>query len=151
MINIMKETALKTTAAAIGAAFISYLGALAAPLLVLLVMMLTDYATGLIKAYVTAQISSRTGFRGILKKVCYMALVAVGAAVDYLLSGALSGVGITLQVPMFCALLVAVWLIINELISILENLSAIGVPGFPWLTKLLLRLKSSVENTEVTK
>ena len=39
---------------------------------------------------------------------------------------------------------VTIWLIINELISILENLSAIGVPGFPRLSKLLERLKNTV-------
>lgn len=39
---------------------------------------------------------------------------------------------------------VAIWLIINELISILENLAAIGVPGFSRLSKLLERLKNTV-------
>ena len=39
---------------------------------------------------------------------------------------------------------VTIWLIINELISILENLAAIGVPGFPRLSKLLERLKNTV-------
>ena len=39
---------------------------------------------------------------------------------------------------------VAIWLIINELISILENLATIGVPGFPRLSKLLERLKNTV-------
>lgn len=39
---------------------------------------------------------------------------------------------------------VAIWLIINELISILENLAAIGVPGFPRLAKLLEKLKNTV-------
>ena len=39
---------------------------------------------------------------------------------------------------------VAIWLIINELISVMENLTAIGVPGFPRLSKLLERLKNTV-------
>lgn len=39
---------------------------------------------------------------------------------------------------------VAIWLIINELISVMENLAAIGVPGFPRLAKLLERLKNTV-------
>lgn len=39
---------------------------------------------------------------------------------------------------------VAIWLIINELISVMENLAAIGVPGFPRLSKLLERLKNTV-------
>ena len=39
---------------------------------------------------------------------------------------------------------VAIWLIINELISVMENLAAIGVPGFPRQSKLLERLKNTV-------
>ena len=39
---------------------------------------------------------------------------------------------------------VAIWLIINELISVMENLATIGVPGFPRLSKLLERLKNTV-------
>ena len=43
------------------------------------------------------------------------------------------------------------WLIINELISILENLAAIGVPGFPRLSKLLDRFKNTVSKEEEEK
>ena len=39
---------------------------------------------------------------------------------------------------------VAIWIIINELISVMESLAAIGVPGFPRLSKLLERLKNTV-------
>ena len=77
-----------------------------------------------------------------------MAMVAVGAAVDYLLHGALKQAGIDLHIELFCGLLVTVWLIINELISVLENLAAIGVPGFPRLNRLLSRLKSTVNEKD---
>lgn len=108
--------------------------------------MVVDYVTGMAKAYMASQLSSRIGLRGILKKLCYMAMVAVGAALDYLLTGALAQAGIDLHVEMFCGMLVAVWLIINELISILENLAEIGVPGMPVLTKLIDRLRSTLES-----
>ena len=78
-------------------------------------------------------------------------MVAVGAAVDYLLRGAVIGAGITLDVKLFFGLLVAIWLIINELISVMENLAAIGVPGFPRLSKLLERLKNTVSKEEEEK
>ena len=126
----------------------AYCGQLAAPVLVLLCMMVIDYVTGMVKAYMTAQLSSRIGVKGILKKLCYMAMVAVGAAVDYLLHGALKQAGIDLHIELFCGLLVTVWLLINELISVLENLAAIGVPGFPRLNRLLSRLKSTVNEKE---
>ena len=86
----MKEGFFKMGIAAVGASIASYFGALAAPLLVLLCVMVVDYVTGMAKAYMASQLSSRIGLRGILKKLCYMAMVAVGAALDYLLTGALA-------------------------------------------------------------
>ncbi len=142
----MKINILKVTVAAVSAAVLSYFGMLAVPVLVLLIAMVIDYVTGMIKAYMQAQLCSKTGVKGILKKLCYMAMVAVGAVVDYLLQSAFVQAGIDLHIDMFCGLLVAIWLIINELISILENLAVIGVPGFPKLSKLLQRLKTVVEN-----
>lgn len=143
-----KATVLKSVTAVVGAGVAAYFGQLAAPVLVLLCMMVIDYVTGMVKAYMTAQLSSRVGIKGILKKLCYMAMVAVGAGVDYLLRGALVQAGIDLHIELFCGLLVTVWLIINELISVLENLAAIGVPGFPRLNRLLSRLKSTVNEKE---
>ena len=125
----MKQTVLKTTVAVLGAGLVSYLGTLAVPMLVLLGVMLLDYITGMIKAYIRAELNSKFGIKGILKKLCYMVMVAVGAAVDYLLRGAVIG---------------AVWLTINELISVMENLAAIGVPGFPRLQRILRRLRRTV-------
>lgn len=144
----MKEGIFKMGIAAVGASIASYFGALAAPLLVLLCVMLIDYVTGLVKAYMTSQLSSRIGLRGILKKLCYMAMVAVGAALDYLLTGALAQAGIDLHIEMFCGMLVAIWLIVNELISILENLAEIGVPGMPALTSLIGRLKNTLDGDD---
>lgn len=143
-----KATVLKSVTAVVGAGVAAYCGQLAAPVLVLLCMMVIDYVTGMVKAYMTAQLSSRIGVKGILKKLCYMAMVAVGAGVDYLLRGALVQAGINLHIELFCGLLVTVWLIINELISVLENLASIGVPGFPRLNRLLSRLKSTVNEKE---
>ena len=115
--GLMKQTVLKTTAAVLGAGLVSYLGTLAVPMLVLLGVMLLDYITGMIKAYIRAELNSKFGIKGILKKLCYMVMVAVGAAVDYLLRGAVIGAGITLDVKLFFGMLVTVWLTINELIS----------------------------------
>ena len=138
----MKQTVLKTTVAVLGAGLVSYLGTLAVPMLVLLGVMLLDYITG--KAYIRAELNSKFGIKGILKKLCYMVMVAVGAAVDYLLRGAVIGAGVTLDVKLFFGMLVTVWLTINELISVMENLAAIGVPGFPRLQRILKRLRRTV-------
>ena len=149
--EFMKPTMLKTAFTVVLAGLSSYFGMLTQPLLVLFFAMVLDYLTGMTKAYIFSQLSSRIGVKGILKKLCYMVMVAVGAAVDYLLRGAVIGAGITLDVKLFFGMLVTVWLTINELISVMENLAAIGVPGFPRLSKLLERLKNTVSEEEEEK
>lgn len=80
-----------------------------------------DYGTGLAAAkYREQKISSYKGFRGIAKKVCMWLLVVVGAITDSLITYAAQQAGITLNFGYAVASLVAVWLICNEIISILE-------------------------------
>lgn len=139
----MKISFAKTGLALLGAAVSAYFGALLPPLLVLLAAMALDYATGLAKAFVTGTLSSKLGLHGIVKKLCCMAMVAVGAAVDYLVSGVLQQAGIPAERSLFFGLLVTVWLILNELISVLENLAATGIPVPAPLAALLTRLQDS--------
>ena len=77
----MKPTMLKTAFTVVLAGLSSYFGMLTQPLLVLFFAMVLDYLTGMTKAYIFSQLSSRIGVKGILKKLCYMAMVAVGAGV----------------------------------------------------------------------
>ena len=114
-------------AGAVGA-LAAYFNVLAVPLVVLVAVMLIDWITGLAGASATGKLSSRVGVIGIVKKVCYLALVAVGMVVDYLITSALVSIGISLQINYCFGMIITVWLIINELISILENLGEMGVP-----------------------
>ena len=89
----LKNTTKAALAAALGA-LCAYGVQLLAPVLVLVVVMLLDYATGMAKAWNAGELSSRVGLRGILKKVGYVATVGVAAVVDWLLrygAGTLAG------------------------------------------------------------
>ena len=130
------------------AAFAVYMGALAVPIIVLMVMMIIDYLSGMSAAWVHGDLSSRVGAKGIVKKVGYMALIVVAMGVDYLIYSGFAAANIEVGYNMWFGLLVAVWLIINEMISILENLSKLGVPIPDFLTKVIQRLKSSAERKE---
>ena len=55
-----------------------------------------------------------------------------------------ASLGFEIHLPMLAASLVAVWLIINEIISILENIGDIGVPLPGFLTKIVQGLKSKL-------
>ena len=141
-----KENVFQSILTLIVAGVSAYFQIIAIPLIVLTVVMLIDYITGMLSAYINAELSSRKGIVGILKKVSYFSLVCVGIAIDYILYSALSQIGMQSDVTMFFGLTVTVWLIINELISILENLSKLDVPIPKFLTSVIKKLKTSVEN-----
>ena len=126
-------------------ALAAYLNILAVPLIVLGTVMVVDWFTGMAGASATGKLSSRVGVIGIIKKLCYLALVVVGGVIDYLISSALVSIGIHLQINYCFGMIITVWLIINELISILENLGEMGVPLPSFLTSMIKTLKSKVE------
>lgn len=137
--------AVKITLAAAAAALLTYFAQIIIPVVILCLVMLIDYITGVHAAYVKHELSSRTGILGILKKLSYLAMVAVACVIDYILAEVGAQVGVVVSVK-FVAFLVIFWLIINELISILENVDEIGGPVPPFVVKLLYRLKVSTED-----
>lgn len=146
MRKVHKENIFHSIVTLIVAGVSAYFQIIAIPLIVLTIVMLIDYITGMLSAYVNAELSSRKGIVGILKKISYFSLVCVGIAIDYILYSALSQIGIQSDVTMFFGLTVTVWLIINELISILENLSKLDVPIPKFLTSVIKKLKTTVED-----
>lgn len=141
-----KENVIHGVISLIIAGVSAYFQIIAIPLIVLTAVMLVDYITGMVAAYTKAELSSRKGLKGIFKKIGYFCLVAVGITTDYIICSALSSIGITSEVTMVFGLIVTIWLIINELISILENLTKLEVPIPDFLVKVISRLKNSVEN-----
>lgn len=141
-----KENVIHGVISLIIAGVSAYFQIIAIPLIVLTAVMLVDYITGMVSAYTKSELSSRKGLRGIFKKIGYFCLVAVGITTDYIICSALSSIGITSEVTMVFGLIVTIWLIINELISILENLTKLEVPIPDFLVKVISRLKNSVEN-----
>ncbi len=142
----MKDNIIQATISVVLGALASYFNVLLIPVLVLVTVMVIDYATGMTSAYKNGQIESKVGLLGILKKVSYLVLVAVGGVVDYLICSGLATAGFDFGVTYCCGLIVCVWLIINELISILENLSELGTPIPKFLVNIVHRLKDSVDD-----
>lgn len=142
----MKDNIIQATISVAIGALISYFNILLIPILVLISVMLIDYVTGLASAYKHSEVKSKIGLIGILKKVSYLALVVVAGVVDYLICTGLIAANIDVSVTYCCGLIVTIWLIINELISILENLSELDTPIPKFLVNVVRRLKNTVEN-----
>ncbi len=130
---------------AIFAAMAAYFRELAAPVVILLIAMVCDYLTGMGRAWVRRELASRVGVIGIIKKVGYLVAVAVSCCVDFVVQYAAEKTGADWSGVYIFGLMVTVWLILNECISILENLEGIGTPLPGFLMKLLHRLKKTAE------
>ena len=122
---------MKTGGAIFAAGITAIFGRWDALMTVLLVMALADYVTGIIAAAIAGKLDSRIGLKGILKKLMLFAAVAVAAAADTL-SG-MEGHPIRAAACLFY--------VGNEVISILENVAASGVPIPAKVAALFQRMK----------
>ena len=124
----------------------SWLGTLAIPVYILVACNVIDYITGITAACVRKeQVSSYKGILGIAKKVFMYLLIVVGVFVDYMLQYMFKSLNIPISLPFVVGCIVACWLVLNEMLSILENLNDIGVPMPPFLMPLVERIRGAVE------
>lgn len=144
----MKNNIFKAFFTAICSALSATLGILYVPVLLMVGCNIIDYITGLMAAKHRddGKISSYRSIRGITKKVAMWILVVVGAIVDSLLKYASETLGFQLPFTFLVACVVAVWIVCNEIISILENLIDIGITVPAFLMPLIKNIKTYTES-----
>lgn len=144
----MKNNFAKVIVTGITGFLSSVLGVLYVPVLLLIASNVIDYITGLMAApnRQEGKIKSYRSMKGICKKVTMWLLVVVGAIIDELLKYSSEMLGIALPFTFLAACVVAVWLVCNELISILENMIDIGISTPAFLMPLVKHIKSQTEN-----
>ena len=144
----MKQYLTIAAIAAPGAALAAYMGEVTIPVLILVAAMVLDLATGIANAWMKREISSEKARKGVIKKSGSIACVGVGAGVDLILLYVGEDLGLTRWIPtsMLFGLLVIIWLVVNEFISILENVRGMGVPVPSFLDKVLLHFKKKAED-----
>ena len=140
------EKTFKAFLSAVTAGLLAYTKVILIPLALLLVMMTVDYISGISAAYIKGELSSKVGLKGIVKKIGYIGVVIVAAVMDWVLYSGLKGVGVDIEMSYYLGLIVTIWLIINECISVLENLGEIGVPLPPFLMRAINKLKKHLED-----
>lgn len=124
----------------------SIFGILAIPMVLLVVCNLIDYATGILASKFRGQeISSYKGMKGITKKIGMWLLVLVGAIMDKLIVYSVAQLGLGFPIEFMIAAVVAIWIICNEIISILENLKDMEVPLPDFLLEVTSNIKSQIE------
>lgn len=82
----------------------------------LIIVMVIDYLTGIASAVYNKQLSSKIGFKGIIKKFCYLLVVALSVVIDNLTGQ--SGIIRSLVIYFFVA---------NDGLSIIENMAEMNI------------------------
>ena len=82
----------------------------------LIIVIIIDYLTGIASAIYNKELSSKVGFKGIIKKFCYLLVVALSVVIDNLLGQ--SGLIRSLIIYFFVA---------NDGLSIIENMAEMNV------------------------
>lgn len=108
----------KGIAAGVMAFFSYYLGGWDRWLEALLILIVIDYATGISAGFVNRRLSSEVGAKGVVKKLAMLFMVAAALALDRCLQTPEPGL----------RMVVISFLVINEALSIFENLDRLGVP-----------------------
>lgn len=144
----MKMETTKAIFTAFLSSLLAYFNQLLIPICVLLVFMLLDYILGIAGAWKNSELSSKKGWNGIIKKVGYLAAICVGIGIDYIIFTFGEKIGVDIPFQNFIALLVCIWFILNEFISILENLNKMGVNVPPFVSGLIEHLKEKTEKQE---
>ena len=97
-----------------------------------------DFITGLVKAWHNGEISSSKSGKGLVKKTMFLSMILIGHWLDK--ASLIPDNGMSFRT------LVLIFIIANEGISILENISEMGVPIPEFLKKVFERLDKSEED-----
>lgn len=142
------ENTIKAILTAALTALGAYMTNLLVPLFILIIMVVLDYATGMTNAWIHKELSSQRGIQGIFKKLGYFVVVVIAISIDYLIINFANTINIKMSPETtVISMLVTIWLILTESLSILENLDKIGTPMPTFLKKLIEHLKQKTEET----
>lgn len=127
------ENVIKTIFGALLAGITYFFGGADMWLKALVTVIVIDYLSGLSRAYILGELSSKVGFKGIVKKLIYFALVAVAVIADNI-----TGAGELLRTA------VIGFLIANEALSILENYAIVTGQKAP---EILINVLNKLKDT----
>ncbi|MDL2302370.1 phage holin family protein [Lachnospiraceae bacterium OttesenSCG-928-D06] len=144
----------KSILTSIGALIGNSIGILMPSLILLIVLMIVDYISGLFAAKKEAlehpdnmdyRISSKKSIVGIYKKVGYMITILVAICTDYIIYKIVVEIGLEAKTNTMFGMLVSIWFLINELLSILENANRMGAVLPQFLRNMLIKMRDEIE------
>ena len=154
----MERRSLYNTVKGAITAISTYIGSMLeviSPAIILFIfLMVVDYFSGMLASKKEAAEhpndvhygwSSKKSIIGIYKKIGYMITIVAAISIDYIVYALLGEVGVAFKHKTVFGLLVTVWFIINELLSILENTGRMGVTLPKFIQNVLAELKKDID------
>lgn len=142
----MQLSLLKITLAGLTGLVGSFFGAYVPVLCCVLFAICFDVMTGLVRAKITGEsINSKTGTIGFWKKLALLLGLFFGIFLDIFIPIVLNIVTINLPFKLPIGTIVGCYIILNEAISILENLNKSGVLLPKWIKTMLKGTKDTID------
>lgn len=144
----MNNSTIKWLIAAVSGAVAAFLGQYGLFFTLVGTIIVLDVTTGLIRAKVTNEgLSSKKANKGFWKKIALFVGLLFGVFLDFAVAAVLMKTGINVDLTMPFSLIVCAYIIINEGISVSENLYLINPDIFPpQIGKFLKVAKKQMDN-----
>ena len=114
------------------------------------IVVILDFITGIVKAKAIGEpISSKKGTIGFWKKIALFVGLLFGFFLDYFIPFAINAIGITIDIgnTALFGMIIGCYIVINESISICENLYQSNPEILPkWIIKMLTGTKEQIDN-----
>ena len=133
----------------LAASFWSLYGAIIVCVFVAIIM---DFVTGIVKSLATGEkISSKAGYKGFWKKCTLILALAFGIFLDAFIPIMLGVIALEIPFTMPIGTVVGCYIVINEAISIMENINTAAPSALPrWVKKMLEGAGKTIDNGGVS-
>ena len=116
-------------------------------LIILLILMILDYASRITACWKSGTLNSEKGAKGIAKKIGYLLIICCAMCFDFIVSYYAKRIGIAVQNQLLFGMIVCVWYCLNETLSIIENVGEFS-PVPEWLAKRIENIRDSINKKE---
>lgn len=108
-----------------------------------------DFVTGVIKASIKEEVSSEIGKKGFFKKMALLICLFFGFFLDFVIPYMCATISIKIPFETPFGLIICFYIVLNESISICENLYACNPGIMPtWIVRILRSAKEQIDNKD---
>jgi toxin secretion/phage lysis holin len=134
--ELTQNAGTKTLIGLMSAVFMYYWNCFTEVMVILFVVLILDYVTGIIQGLLNGGFSWEKAWKGIVKKLMYGVVLIIALSVDFIIKYMTDSLGVDWGLSGMVGISVCIYLIGTEGFSILQNLLLIGVPAPDFLQKI---------------